>query len=127
MISAGSSSAFRLVFGSNPAGLYGWGGHDEDLLSAQKTSVSGQFAQQWELRRMAKEAALRGAANRKNPLLSRCRTSPNLSEFDLSAKLGSSEIHSLFTLRFFFAWWMFHPAEEDSVGVLDRRESFRIS
>ena len=42
-----------MVFGANPADLYGWEDKDEDLT----------FAQQWALRIMAQEAALRGIAN----------------------------------------------------------------
>ena len=48
-----------MVFGSNPVDLYAWEGKDEDLAFAQDTSLSGQFVQQWKLRRMAQEAALK--------------------------------------------------------------------
>ena len=65
MISASGYSAFQLVFGSNPVGPYGWGDQDENLLFEQDSSVSGQFAQQWKLRMMAEEAALKEAANSK--------------------------------------------------------------
>ena len=46
-----------MVFGSNPADLYGWGAVDEDPTFARETFISGQFAQQWEERAMAQEAA----------------------------------------------------------------------
>ena len=58
-------SAFQLVFGSNPADRYGWEDNDDDLLFAQDTSASGQFVQQWKLRMMAQEAALKEVANSK--------------------------------------------------------------
>ena len=63
MISASGYLAFSLVFGSDPVDLYGWDDREEDLLFAQDTSVSGQFAQEWELRRMAHEAASKEVAN----------------------------------------------------------------
>ena len=65
MISACGYSAFRRVFGSNPVGLYGWDAQDEDFLTAQDASVSGQFAHPWNLRMMAQEAALEEVANSK--------------------------------------------------------------
>ena len=65
LISASGYSAFRLVFGSNPVDLYGWGDSEDDLLFAQDTSASGQFVQQWKLRMMAQEAALKEVANSK--------------------------------------------------------------
>ena len=46
MRSASGPSAYRMVFGPNPADLCGWEDKDEDLQFAQGTSVSGQFAQQ---------------------------------------------------------------------------------
>ena len=45
--------------------LYGWDDSDDDLLFAQDTSISGQFAQQWQLRIRAQEAALKEIANSK--------------------------------------------------------------
>ena len=54
MISASGYSASQLVFGSNPVDPYGWRDQEED-----------QFAQQWKLRMMAQEAALKEVANRK--------------------------------------------------------------
>ena len=45
--------------------LYGWGDSDGDLLFAQDTSFSGQFAQQWQLRIRAQEAASKEIANSK--------------------------------------------------------------
>ena len=59
MVSASGYSAYQLAFGSNLMDLYGWGDSDEDLLSAQDTSISGQFVQQWQLRIRAQEAGLR--------------------------------------------------------------------
>ena len=56
-------SAFQMVFGSNPVGLFGWEDRDEDLAVARDTSFSGQFAQRWKLRMMAQGAALKGIAN----------------------------------------------------------------
>ena len=56
-ISGEGCSAYRMVFGSNPAVLFGWEDKDGDLLFAQDTSRTGQFAQQWKLRRMAQEEA----------------------------------------------------------------------
>ena len=38
-------SAYQLVFGSNPANLFGRGDADEDLLFTQDTSLSGQLVQ----------------------------------------------------------------------------------
>ena len=57
MLSASGFSAYQMVFG--------WGGGGEDLLSAQDTSLSRQFAQQWKLRMRAQEATLREVANSK--------------------------------------------------------------
>ena len=54
-----------MVFGSNLADLHGRTGKDDDLLFAQATSPSGQFVQQWELRKMAQEATLKDTANKK--------------------------------------------------------------
>ena len=45
--------------------LYGWGDSEDDLLFAQDTSISGQFAQQWQLRIRAQEAAPKEIANSK--------------------------------------------------------------
>ena len=44
---------------------YGWGDQDEGLLFAQDASVPGRRAQQWELRMLAREAALKEVANSK--------------------------------------------------------------
>ena len=38
--------------------LFGWGGDDEDLASAPISSLFWQFVQRWNLRVMAREAAL---------------------------------------------------------------------
>ena len=65
LISASGYSAFQLAFGSYPADRYGWEDNDDDLLLSQDTSASGQFAQQWKLRMMAQEAALKEVANSK--------------------------------------------------------------
>ena len=43
--------------------LFGWDAEDEDLLFGQVTSLSGQFAPQWRLRVMAREAVLEGVVN----------------------------------------------------------------
>ena len=63
LIPVGGFSALRMVFGANPADLYGWEDKDEDLTFAQDTSLSGRFVQQWALRIMAQEAALREIAD----------------------------------------------------------------
>ena len=65
MVSSSGYSAFQSVFVANPTDLYRWGDNGGDLLRAQDTSVSGQFAQQWKLRMMAQEAALKEVANSK--------------------------------------------------------------
>ena len=44
MLASNGSSA--MVSGSNPAENFGWGDEDEDLLCAQDTSLSEQFAAQ---------------------------------------------------------------------------------
>ena len=54
-----------MVFGSNPADLFGWDDSEEDLLFAQDTSSKGQFANQWKLRMRAQEATLKEVANSK--------------------------------------------------------------
>ena len=65
LICGGGYPAGQIIFGPNPADLFGWGDKDEGLLFAQDTSPSGQFAQQWELRVMAREAASEGPTNGK--------------------------------------------------------------
>ena len=57
--------ARQIVFGANPADLLGREDKGEDLTFAQNTSLSGQFAQQWTLRRTQQEAALAVVANSK--------------------------------------------------------------
>ena len=52
-----------MVFGANPVDLFGRDDGDEDVLFAQNASLSGKFAQQWELRAMALEAATKKVAN----------------------------------------------------------------
>ena len=64
MISASDYSAFKLVFASNPVGLYALDGRCEDFLFARETSVSGQCSQQWELRMIAQAAVLTKVAIR---------------------------------------------------------------
>ena len=54
-----------MVFGPNPVDLFGWEKKDGDLLSAQDTSLSGQFVQQWTLNMMAQKAALKEVAKSK--------------------------------------------------------------
>ena len=56
-------SAYQMVFGSNPADGYGWGGKDGDLTFAEDAPLSGQFAQRWKLRMVAQEAAQKEIAN----------------------------------------------------------------
>ena len=54
-----------MVFGSNSVDPRGRGDKDEVLLFAQDASLSGQHAQQWELRMTAQEAATTEVATRK--------------------------------------------------------------
>ena len=63
LISGGGYSAYQLVFLSNSAYLCEWEDKDEDLLFPQDTPLPEQFAQQWKQRMVAREAALREAAN----------------------------------------------------------------
>ena len=65
LISGGAFSVYQMVFGSNPVDLSGWEDKDEDLVFAQDTPLSGQFAHQWKLRMMAQEAALNEIASSK--------------------------------------------------------------
>ena len=65
LISGGCFSVYQMVSGSNPAELVGWGDKNEDQTFARDTSLSGQFAQQWKLRVMAQEAALKEIADRR--------------------------------------------------------------
>ena len=51
--------AYQIVFGSNPAELCEFEDKDGDLTFAQDSSLSRQFVQQWKLRILAQEAALR--------------------------------------------------------------------
>ena len=46
LISESGAPAYRSVFGTNPVDLFGRGDKGEDMLFAQDTSNSGQFAQQ---------------------------------------------------------------------------------
>ena len=65
LLSPNGHSAYQLVFGSNPAGHFGSGADDEDLLLAPETPLSGQFAQQWKLRIIAQDAAPKEVASSK--------------------------------------------------------------
>ena len=62
MVSASCYPAYQLVFGANPTDLYDWDDSDGDLLFAQDASISGQFAQQRQLRIRAQGAALKEIA-----------------------------------------------------------------
>ena len=59
----GELSTYQMVLGSNTMDLYGWEDKDGDLVFAQDTSVSGQFAQQWRLRMLVREAASKEIAD----------------------------------------------------------------
>ena len=52
-----------MVFGSDAVDPSGWDGGNKDSLFAAETSPPGQLAQQWELRMLAQEAAVREAAD----------------------------------------------------------------
>ena len=58
-------SAYLMVFGSNPVGLFGWGDTDEDLLPPRIHLFRVGFAQQWQLPMMGQEAALKQVADSK--------------------------------------------------------------
>ena len=64
-ISTGGHSAYPMAFGSKPADLFGRADNDERMLFSKDTSLSGQFVQQWKLRKRQQEAAPREAANSK--------------------------------------------------------------
>ena len=61
----GGFSAYRMVFGSKPGDFFGREEENGDLLFTQDTSLAVQFAQQWELRMRALEAALKEVAKSK--------------------------------------------------------------
>ena len=61
--SASGNSAYLMALGSKPPDFYGWGGDDGGHLSAQDTSLPGQFVQQWKLRVRAKQAAMKEIAS----------------------------------------------------------------
>ena len=63
MMPAGGFSARQMFSRPNPAGLCDRDARDDDLMFAQDTSVAVQFAQQWNLRMKAQEAALKKDAN----------------------------------------------------------------
>ena len=63
MLSSSGFSAYQMVFGSNPADLFGRDDSEEDLLFAQDTSLAGQFVNQWKPRMRAEEATLKEVAN----------------------------------------------------------------
>ena len=65
LIPAGGNSENQMVFGSNPADLFGWDTREEDLFFAQETSLAGRFVQRRNLRVMARKAALKEEANSK--------------------------------------------------------------
>ena len=71
-----------MVFGSNPAGLDTWQDDQGDLGSARVKSISCQFAQQWKLRMMVEQAALRGIEKTKL-----CRLSVRTKSFNCSGLL----------------------------------------
>ena len=54
-----------MVFGSNPAGLFGWGSDEKDLMYTQDTSLARRFVQQCRRRMRAQKAALKEVANSK--------------------------------------------------------------
>ena len=58
LISEGGFSTYQMVFGSNPVDPCGRGDKDEESVSTQDPSLSGQVAQQRGLRTMALVAAL---------------------------------------------------------------------
>ena len=57
MLSRGGRPGYRKAFRSNPADPCMWRGEDGQLDSARDASISGQFAQWWELRVGAQGAA----------------------------------------------------------------------
>ena len=65
----------------------GGGGDDEDLLCPKKSSLSGQFAQQWKLHVMAQEAALKMAASKLRSLVAY-----NRSFISTDVKVGPSAV-----------------------------------
>ena len=65
LLSGSGYSGYPFVLGSNPVDPFGCGGNDEDLLFAQDASLPGQFGQQWKLRILPQEAALKEVASRK--------------------------------------------------------------
>ena len=74
LVSSGYS-AYLMTSGSSPAYLYGRRGDDGDFTFAQETSTWGRFAQPWDVRAGAQEAAPKGAANEKlRGLLARNRS-----------------------------------------------------
>ena len=58
----GGFPAYQMVFGSNPADLFGQADNDEDLMFTQDTSLAWQLVQQWEFRTRAQEADLKEVA-----------------------------------------------------------------
>ena len=62
-MSARGFSAYQMVFGSNPADLFGWENEGEVLMFAQDSPVAGQFVQRWKLRVRAQGATLKEVAN----------------------------------------------------------------
>ena len=64
-MSGGGYPTYQLASGSDPVDLCVWDDMGGDMLLAQDTSLSGQFAQQWEPHMMAQEASLKGVATSK--------------------------------------------------------------
>ena len=54
-----------MASGSNLVDLFGRDDMDEDLMSANRSPSSSRFAQQWQLRMRAHEAAIKVIANSK--------------------------------------------------------------
>ena len=121
MISASLYTASRLVCGSNPADFYGWGDQEEALLFAQDISVSGQFAQQWELRMLAREAASEKVANSTLRRLLAYTNTPNCAD----VKIGDSVLCYKAPSKRSAPKW-FGPAcalDIDEAGVMKRYPS----
>ena len=65
MLPASVFSAYQMAFGSNPMNFLGWEAGEGDLLFAQDTPLTGQFAQQRKWRMRAQGATLQEVANSK--------------------------------------------------------------
>ena len=73
--------------------LYVWEDEDQDLAFAQDASLSAQFVQQWRLRMMAQEAALKEIANSGQRQL-----------LAFNKSFTCTDVQSGDTLLFFKAW-----------------------